>query len=142
MTPAHMSEQTRNIGVKAPWGCQVQITLKITSPKSIAFNNLTRHKVDPTICKCHRNPNPELELAEEEKVARHVHNLWTKGKCDAVEMAHTFAKLKLGLPVREEFNLHWNEETKTWGGSNLQKAEDQAVSGKLNSSVSIFDSTQ
>ncbi|KAI0525513.1 hypothetical protein F5B22DRAFT_642526 [Xylaria bambusicola] len=141
MTPADVSHHTRNIGVKAPWGCQVETTLNITGPKSIAFSNITRHKTDPAICKCRRNPNKELELAEEEKVARHVHTLWVTGKCDALEMAHVFAKLKLGLPVREEFDLHWNEETKTWGNNNPQRAKDPAVTSAFNSSVAIFDST-
>ena len=80
--------------------------------RKMDISSLIRHK---TICQCRRSSSPERELVEEEKIACHVHGLWTSGKCNPVEMTIICANLKLGLPVAEEFQLSWDEETKTFG---------------------------
>ncbi|KAJ8124337.1 hypothetical protein O1611_g9304 [Lasiodiplodia mahajangana] len=113
MTPAPTTPQTTTTSVTAPWGCRVESTLT-SSGNGISFDNMTRHIGAPPACKCRRNLDPKQENINEETVGRHTHKLWTSGKCDAVEMITTFAKLKLGLPVPKEFELRWDEEKKVW----------------------------
>ncbi|KAI1357523.1 hypothetical protein F5Y08DRAFT_352302 [Xylaria arbuscula] len=127
MTPAQSPQQTKKIEIVAPWGCKVESTMAITGKGRMDFNNLTRHKVGESVCKCPR-PNPEDQIAEEEKLARHVHGLWNTGKCNSPEkMIEVFSKLKLGLPVAEEHQLHWDEESKTFGKKEPREPEDQNV---------------
>jgi hypothetical protein len=128
MTPAQSPQQTKNIILEAPWGCRVESTMAITGKGRMNFSHLTRHKVGQSICKC-RRPSKEVEVAEEEKLARHVHGLWSSGKCSPEEMIDVFAKLKLGLHVPEELQLYWNEETKIFGNSEPRVAADQNASG-------------
>ncbi|KAI0855263.1 hypothetical protein F4860DRAFT_519998 [Xylaria cubensis] len=114
MTPAPLPPQITATTVEAPWGCRVESNITNTEEGRIDFNNITRHIRNPSICKCRRNPDPTQEITNEEKVARHAHNLWTSGKCSLLKMLDIFAKLKLGLPVAEEFQLHWDDEKKVW----------------------------
>ncbi|KAI1123869.1 hypothetical protein F5Y10DRAFT_285557 [Nemania abortiva] len=129
MTPAPMTPQTTTTSVKAPWGCSVESTLTVTENGRLDFSNLTRHINRPE-CECRRNPDPKQEHVNEETVSRHAHKLWTSGKCDAVEMLNTFAKLKLGLPVPEGLELHWNEENKLWGGNPQAESPEETKASR------------
>ncbi|KAI3329244.1 hypothetical protein HD806DRAFT_548363 [Xylariaceae sp. AK1471] len=113
MTPAPLPPQGTTVSVEAPWHCLVESLLTKTEQGRTDFRNLTVHVAAPR-CKCRRSPNPDQENTNEETVSRHCHNLWDSGKCDPVQMMKIFANLKFGLPVKEEFELLWEEEKKSW----------------------------
>ncbi|KAI0109008.1 hypothetical protein GGR51DRAFT_558806 [Nemania sp. FL0031] len=89
------------------------------------FSNVTRHIGAPPACKCRRNPDPKQAKINEETVARHAHKLWSSGKCSVIEMLNIFAKLKLGLPVAEKFELYWDEEKKVWDTSPQKEKKEK-----------------
>ncbi|TRX95012.1 hypothetical protein FHL15_004097 [Xylaria flabelliformis] len=137
MTPAPLPPQTTTATVEAPWGCRVESKITNTEDGRIDFRNITRHIGNPSMCKCCRNPDPTQEIINEEKVARHAHSLWTSGKCSLLKMLDIFAKLKLGLPVAEEFQLYWDDGKKVWDenpqdgessrGSNDARSPDRSI---------------